>query len=363
LLKAAQLNETGSYTAEQCRRHAQDFLHFFHGQNALNMLYLTNMASSGGEHSSFQFYHAWFGDSANSYSRNNFMGKPTSIVEPDYPYYKGIDNHGISDNKISTYGPPPGIVPGGPNSSYSGTASPPANSVYLNRFYRDWADQTVWTAQTWEITENSIGYQGPYTALAAYFSASGPGPDPTPNPPGNLSAIGVSSNSIDLSWNDNSTDEDGFKIERSTDGINFNQIADVGIDIISYTDIGLASGTTYHYRVRAYNAAGNSPYSNVVNATTTQTVPAAPTFLSATALKKRKIQLNWTDNATNESGFKIERSLNGTNWSQIAQVGANVQTYTNSNLKAGTTYYYRVRAYNGSGNSGYSNTANATASR
>jgi endoglucanase len=170
LLKAAQLGLTGSHTAQECIRHAQDFLHFFHGQNALNMMYLSNMASLGGEHSSFQFYHAWFGDSANNYSRTNFMGKPSSIVEPDYPYYKGTDNHGVNDNKTSTHGPAPGFVPGGPNASYSGTAVPPANAGWSNRYYRDWADQTVWTAMTWEITENSIGYQGPYVALAAYFS-------------------------------------------------------------------------------------------------------------------------------------------------------------------------------------------------
>ena len=66
-------------------------------------------------------------------------------------------------------GPPPGIVPGGPNKDYSGTATPPANAGFYNRYYRDWADQVEWTARTWEITENSIGYQGPYVALGAYF--------------------------------------------------------------------------------------------------------------------------------------------------------------------------------------------------
>jgi len=170
LLAAVDLGATGSRSAADCTRHALDTLHFFHGQNALNMMYLSNMASAGGEHSSFQFYHAWFGDSSRAYSRNNFMGKPASIVEPDYPYFKGVDNHGVSDNKIATLGPPPGFVPGGPNSSYSGTATPPAGAGASNRFYRDWADQTVWTAMTWEITENSIGYQGPYVALVAAFS-------------------------------------------------------------------------------------------------------------------------------------------------------------------------------------------------
>ena len=170
LVTAAELGATGSQTAASCIRHALDTLHFFHGQNALNMMYLTNMAASGGEHSSFQFYHAWFGDSASTSSRSTFMGKPTSIAEAAYPYFAGVDNHGVSDNKTSSLGPPPGFVPGGPNASYSGTASPPAGATALNRFYRDWADQAAWTAVTWEITENSLGYQGPYVALAAAFS-------------------------------------------------------------------------------------------------------------------------------------------------------------------------------------------------
>jgi hypothetical protein len=166
---AARLGATGSLTAEQCRERALDFLHFFHGQNAMSMVYLTNMAGLGGEHSSFQFYHAWFGSSGNTYSSDAYIGKPAGVVEPDYPYFKGIDNHGINDNKVSQLGPAPGFVPGGPNSSYSGDGVPPGNATYDNLFYRDWCDQTVWTVRTWEITENSIGYQGPYVALAAAF--------------------------------------------------------------------------------------------------------------------------------------------------------------------------------------------------
>ena len=50
---------------------------------------------------------------------------------------------------------------------------PPAGATYVNRFYRDWCDQRVWTAVTWEITENSVGYQGPYVALAAMFVPPG----------------------------------------------------------------------------------------------------------------------------------------------------------------------------------------------
>lgn len=170
LLTAARLGLTGRRTAAECALHALDILHFFHGQNPLSMVYLTNMAALGGEHSSYQFFHLWFGDARIAHSRASFLGKPAGIHEPAYPYFAGTDNHGISDNRTSTLGPPPGFVPGGPNAGYGGSSSPPRNAGAINRSYRDWADNTVLTAQPWEITENSIGYQGPYVALAAYFA-------------------------------------------------------------------------------------------------------------------------------------------------------------------------------------------------
>ena len=77
---------------------------------------------------------------------------------------------------------------------------------------------------------------------------------------------------LQLTWTDNSTDEDGFKIERSTAPTGtFVQIAVTGPDVTSYTDSGLANATTYCYRVRAFNAAGDSDYSDVACSTTLQT--------------------------------------------------------------------------------------------
>jgi hypothetical protein len=181
LLEAARLLATGSHTPEECRRHALDFLHFFHGQNPLSMVYLTNMASLGGEHSSWQVFHEWFGQSQSPYSRSRYVGRAASIVEAHYPYFEGTDNHGIRDDKTSLSGPAPGFVPGGPNRGYSGDARPPGGAAYPNRFYRDWNDQAVWTARTWEITEPSIGYQGPYVALVAAFAGRAP---KTPLPDG-----------------------------------------------------------------------------------------------------------------------------------------------------------------------------------
>jgi len=89
-------------------------------------------------------------------------------------------------------------------------------------------------------------------------------------------------------------------------------------------------------------------------------IPAAPGALTATAVSQMQINLAWTDNSNNEDGFKIERSPNGnSSWTQIATVGPNVTTYSNTGLTKNTRYYYRVRAYNVLGNSAYSNTANA----
>jgi hypothetical protein len=87
--------------------------------------------------------------------------------------------------------------------------------------------------------------------------------------PSNLIATAVSSSEIDLSWSDNSNNETEFKIERSTDlGITFNQIATVGADVTTYPDTGLTPLTTYVYRVRASNSAGDSAYSNTAIAAT-----------------------------------------------------------------------------------------------
>jgi len=117
----------------------------------------------------------------------------------------------------------------------------------------------------------------------------------------------------------------------------------------------------------ACNAACDSGYSDSASAVTlaVPTLPAEPTNLTATAVSKSQINLTWTDNATNEDGFRIERCKGSTctNFALIATVGANVTSYSNTGLSSNTSYRYRVRSYNASGNSGYSNIAAATTPR
>jgi len=183
-----------------------------------------------------------------------------------------------------------------------------------------------------------------------------------PSPPSGLAASAVSTTEIRLTWTDASNNEDGFKIERSPDGMTFTLRAQVGPDATSYQDTGLAPSTRYYYRVYAYNVVGNSAPSNTANATTQAppSIPAAPTGLSATAAPGPRIDLAWTDASSNETGFKIERSTDGTTFTSLTTVGANQTSYGNPNLSPATTYWYRVRATNSSGDSAPSNVASAT---
>jgi len=129
-----------------------------------------------------------------------------------------------------------------------------------------------------------------------------------------------------------------------------------------------ASGVTTSH---TYNAAGSytarltvtdndgAVSTATVMISATAPVPAAPSSLTVAVASASQLNLAWTDNGSNEDGFKIERCSGNscTNFAQIATVGANIRTYSNTGLNKNTIYTYRVRAYNTFGNSAYSNVA------
>ena len=178
-----------------------------------------------------------------------------------------------------------------------------------------------------------------------------------PTAPSNLDAVNASSTQNNLTWTDNSTNEEGFKVEQSINNQfgPFTQITTTTPNAVSYDDTGLTANQTYFYRVRAFNSAGNSGYSNTDYAITATVVPNSPSNLTATASSSNAF-LAWADNSSNEEGFKMERSVDSINFTEIATKGINVTNHTDSGLTSGT-YYYRTRAFNVIGNSGYSNTA------
>ena len=223
-------------------------------------------------------------------------------------------------------------------------------------------------AGTYYILIDGVGTGNPdtgysdYASLGQYFIfATLPTTQLPPDAPTDLSAATASYNQINLSWTDNSANENGFSIERSANQIdNWIKIGFTPADTTTYADTGLNLNTTYYYRVSAYNVVGDSGYSNTAGATTFDLPPAAPSNLSAAAAGSDRIDLAWTDNSGNEAGFAIQRSPNGSDsWQEIANVADNTTTYTDAGLPPGTTFYYRVSAYNQSGTSDFSPTASA----
>jgi subtilisin family serine protease len=204
------------------------------------------------------------------------------------------------------------------------------------------------------VTEGTVNA---YNALS-----EGGTPPPLPEAPSGLTANAYVCDQINLEWTDNSDNENGFKIERSEDGVAFNQIDSVGPGVSTYSDTGLAENTPYWYQVRAYNTGGDSAHSNVATDTTPSCPPGppiAPADLAAKVRGKSKIALTWKDNSNNENGFAIERRTDGTSFAEIDTIGANTISYVDTGVSPKTLYYYRVRAYNSNGNSNYSNTASA----
>jgi hypothetical protein len=177
-----------------------------------------------------------------------------------------------------------------------------------------------------------------------------------PNAPSGMSAIGFSDSRIDLTWTDNSSDETGFVIERSTDNTNWAQLATIGANTTataSYSDTGLPASTLYWYQVKATNSAGSSSYSNPDSGRTNDPpLPPETPSLTASAVSGERIDLSW-NNVSNQTGYRIERSLKEVEgYSTVANPTADSTSYSDTGLNLSTLYYYHIYATNNGGDSG-----------
>jgi fibronectin type 3 domain-containing protein len=188
-------------------------------------------------------------------------------------------------------------------------------------------------------------------------------PATVPSAPSNLGVTVPSATWIQLTWTDNSTNETGFMIERQTWSGSWALLTTTAAGVTSYTDTTVLASTQYSYRVSAANSAGTSSVSNVATGTTPTTVPDAPSNLALTVQSATSIQLTWTDNSSNETGFRIERQMGGGSWALLTTTAAGATTtmsYTDTTVLAGTQYAYRVSAANSAGNSSVTNVATGT---
>lgn len=185
--------------------------------------------------------------------------------------------------------------------------------------------------------------------------------DGTPTSVMNLTTWGSEANEV------------GYRIERAPVAANgkigaYTQIATTLANMTSYDDTSAGSTALYSYRVVAWNAAGDSVSMPVLAGPTGVPVPLAPTSLLATLQTGGQVGLTWRDNATNETGFVVERAtvvggVVGT-FSPVATSPARSNTgnvtYVDRSVRPDTEYSYRVKAVNGGGSSGYSNTSGVT---
>ncbi len=180
--------------------------------------------------------------------------------------------------------------------------------------------------------------------------------------PTNLVATAISSAQVDLRWVDRSSDETLFVIERKTGtGGTYSPLAFANAGVTNYTDLSVWENTAYFYRVRARTPGGDTGNSNEASVTTTNPSPVAPSGLSARAISSTQIRVEWTDNASNEANFLVERKTGAAgSFVQIASLTTNTTSFVDTLLTVGTTYFYRIRASNPAGPSAYSSTVSDT---
>jgi uncharacterized protein len=183
-----------------------------------------------------------------------------------------------------------------------------------------------------------------------------------PDSPSDLKAT-LEGTVIMLRWRDQSNNETGFRIYYAMNEIeNVSLYQQLPKDTIEYgiTDLYLP-GNTFFFYVTAFNSFGESlPTDTVmvrIRAYEESTAPKAPENLKASEIYERDIVLVWDDQSDNEEGFKIERRrVDETSFKIIVTVPSDTPTYRDPGLEPGSTYFYRVFAFNEAGSSWPSNT-------
>lgn len=163
----------------------------------------------------------------------------------------------------------------------------------------------------------------------------------------------VAEGAILVSWLVTSADGDGFIVERSDGvGLAWGEVGRTAAGVLSYNDATVATDDEYFYRVRAFRLQGSEACESAASdAIAVLSRPTAPVDLSHAFPEAGSVTLTWSDANDHESGYRIERSEGGGSFAEIASLGADVTTFTDSGRSASTTYEYRVYAFNASGDS------------
>lgn len=206
--------------------------------------------------------------------------------------------------------------------------------------------------------------EGPNTPYSNVVTVSVPSSPPAA--PTSLRVDNLWSRTIDLAWIDNSGNERVFRIARSTNGTDFDNIGTNDANDNTFRVEGLQPNTVYWFKVRAANLAGYSEYANTLMVTTPSdppTIPSPPSNCRIGDIDPCSAVVRWDDNSNNEDTFRVAISKDGVNFDNADVVDANVTSVRVSNLCPETAYWVKVRARNEAGTSDYSNTAVFTTQR
>ncbi len=189
-------------------------------------------------------------------------------------------------------------------------------------------------------------YQSRYEMLVTYEANPGSPADPlAPAAPSNLVATPNSETHFNLSWQDNSNNEDSFSVMRSTDGVVYSQVASLPANTTSYDDYPSNTEIDYYYRIDAVNATGSSASTAVGPISLIEgTSPAAPSNLSYLP-NIDSFYLMWDDNSDNEDAFEVYRSTTGQQFFLREVLGQNSTNHIDP-IELDTNYWYQVRAIN-----------------
>lgn len=224
-----------------------------------------------------------------------------------------------------------------------------------------WADTTVTSGASYSYriraTRNiPYAWDSDYSNITAASTPAAP-------VPGSLSARQLSNSRIDISWSDTATDETGYRIERCSGDncADFSELATTAANTSAYSSTGLASSTTYCFRVRSYKS-GASPWTSAYsNTACAVTIMDAPGTLTATPVNSFTVKLTWMDSSTGESGFNIEQKIWNGEWVTVTSVGPNVTSHSDSiGIEPLQSYTYRIKAFRDTDSSSYSDQVTVT---
>jgi len=235
--------------------------------------------------------------------------------------------------------------------TFSLVATPPSTAT-------GYGDSGLTTGTTYWYRVRAVNAGGASTWTAEASATPVAVPPSAPAAPSGLAVAPASTNSLSLSWTDNASDETGFEVERAAAPAGpFGKVFTAAPNATSWTDTGLATTTTYWYRVRAVNGVGPSAFTTVASATTAAPpAPAPPTGLAAVvdqAGSAQLVRLAWSDAATNETGYELQHSIDGVAWDPTVALQANTASYVDGTPAIASTNFYRVRAVNGGGGSAW----------